>query len=236
MYYVDTIGRWGKGNIDLNARQVVHNQNGSISTERSFSTNIDGVEVLLPTVINGTIVSESTAINHYLSTGEYLGKFNTVAEANAYANELHKRQEWYYYYEAKRQTAKQNGNVVKHKYTMGFRIDDTNIPDPSKMTYQVGDLDTSGARDATGLLHRAYVATKINYELSWNSLDWDMLQTILSAVNKAKFRLTAIDPRTFNTMYTGDYYVGDRTGDANYYLVEKDDLAQFGLKLKLIEY
>ena len=67
-------------------------------------------------------------------------------------------------------------------------------------------------------------------------VDWEMLQVILGAVKTPKFTFTAIDPRTFNTQHTGNYYVGDRTGDANYYLVEKDDIAQFSLKLKFIEY
>ena len=124
----------------------------------------------------------------------------------------------------------------QYKFDMGFRVGNTDLPDPSKFTYQVGDLDTSGSRDATGLLHRAYVATKINYELSWNSLDWEMLQIILAAVNTPKFTFTGIDPRTFDTTYTGQYYVGDRTGDAQYYLLQKDDIAQFSLKLKFIEY
>lgn len=124
----------------------------------------------------------------------------------------------------------------QYNYDMGFRVGNVNLPDPSKMGYQVGDLDTSGARDANGLLHRSYVTTKINYELSWNSLDWEMLQVILGAVNTPKFTFTAIDPRTFNTTYTGNYYVGDRTGDALYYLEEKDDIAQYSLKLKFIEY
>lgn len=124
----------------------------------------------------------------------------------------------------------------QYKFDMGFRVGNTDLPDPSKFTYQVGDLDTSGSRDATGLLHRAYVATKINYELSWNSLDWEMLQIILAAVNTPKFTFTGIDPRTFDTTYTGQYYVGDRTGDAHYYLEQKDDIAQFSLKLKFIEY
>ena len=100
----------------------------------------------------------------------------------------------------------------------------------------MGDLDTSGNRDATGLLHRAYVATKVNYEFSWNGIEWDMLQQIVAAVNTPKFRLTAPDPRTFNTMYEGDYYVGDRTGECNYFLPEKDGIATFSLKLKFIEY
>ena len=95
--YNDTIGRYGQGNIDLNNRIVVHNSDGSISTEISFSTNIDGYEVLLPTVINGQIVSEEEAINHYISTGEYLGRFSTVSEAESYAEALHNRQDWYYH-------------------------------------------------------------------------------------------------------------------------------------------
>ena len=94
--YVDTIGQYGQGNIDLNNRIVVKNSDGSISTEKSFSTEIDGKEVLLPTIINGSVVSESTAISNYNNTGKYLGKFDTVAEANAYAQQLHERQEWYY--------------------------------------------------------------------------------------------------------------------------------------------
>ena len=123
-----------------------------------------------------------------------------------------------------------------YKYTMGIRVGSTNIPDPSEWNYQVGDLDTSGSRDATGLLHRAYVATKINYEFSWNALDWEMLQVIVAAVQSQKFTLTAPDPRTFNSTYTGDYYVGDRTGKCLYYLPDNSDKAQFDLKLKFIEY
>ena len=124
----------------------------------------------------------------------------------------------------------------QYKDVMGIMIGDIKLPDPSKMSYQVGDLDTSGSRDANGLLHRAYVATKINFEISWNSLSWDMLQHILSAVNQPKFRLTAPDPRTFLEKYTGDYYVGDRTGDVNYYLEERNGVAEYSLKLKFIEY
>ena len=123
-----------------------------------------------------------------------------------------------------------------YKYSMGIKVGNTNIPDPSEWNYQVGDLDTSGSRDATGLLHRAYVATKINYEFKWNAIEWEMLQTIVAAVNTPKFQLTAPDPRTFNSMYVGNYYVGDRTGACKYYLPDKEDKAQFDLKLKFIEY
>lgn len=124
----------------------------------------------------------------------------------------------------------------QYNYSMGIQIGNTPIPDVSKWTYQVGDLDTSGSRDATGLLHRARVATKINYEFSWNSLEWEMLQTILSAANAEKFSLTAPDPRTFMGTYTGYYYVGDRSGDAQYFLEGRPEKASYSLKMKLIEY
>lgn len=124
----------------------------------------------------------------------------------------------------------------QYKYDMGIMIGNVAIPDPSEWNYQVGDLDTSGKRDATGLLHRAYVATKINYEFSWKSIDWEMLQIIVAAVQNQKFTMRAPDPRTFNTYYTGDYYVGDRTGKCLYFLPEKGDKAQFDLKVKCIEY
>ncbi len=95
--YANTEGElYGRGNIDLNNRQVVYNEDGTISTEQSFSVNIDGKEVLLPTVIDGRIVSEEEAIDHYYETGEYLGKFDTVEEAEEYAEMLHNRQGWYY--------------------------------------------------------------------------------------------------------------------------------------------
>jgi len=92
----DTTGRFGRGNIDLNKRQVVRNKDGTISTERSFSVNIDGKETLLPTVVGGRIVTEDEAIDHYYNTGEHLGRFDTVEEAEEYAEQLHNRQDWYY--------------------------------------------------------------------------------------------------------------------------------------------
>jgi hypothetical protein len=93
----DTTGRWGEGNIDLNNRKVVHNPDGTISTDLSFSINVDGKEVLIPQVVDGRIVSEDEAIDHYFETGEYFGIFDTVEEADEYAWILHNRDEWYYH-------------------------------------------------------------------------------------------------------------------------------------------
>ena len=110
------------------------------------------------------------------------------------------------------------------------------LPDPSEWNYQIGDLDTSGSRDATGLLHRAYVATKINYEFKWNALEWEKLQEVLDAIGHPKFEMTAPDPRNFTKTYTGDYYTGDRTGKNFYYLQERPNVALFDLKVKFIEF
>jgi len=86
------------GTIDLNDRQVVHNEDGSISTEYSFSfwDNRIGKEVLIPQVVNGRIVSEQEAKNHYYETGEHLGMFDDWHDADEYSMMLHNRQNWKY--------------------------------------------------------------------------------------------------------------------------------------------
>lgn len=229
-YFDDTIGRWGRGNIDLNNRIVVYHD-GEYSTELSITVGYDDKVYLIPTVCAGEILSMEDAIAYFEDTGEYLGIFDTGAEADDYAERLHLRQEWYY-----SQERTERPTMRRYNYRMGFQVNGTNLPDPTEFSYQIGDLDTSGSRDATGLLHRAYVATKINFEVSWNSLDWEMLQQIVGLINAPQFTFTAPDPRTFNTTYTGQYYVGDRTGKNHYYLDSKADIAQFSLKVKFIEY
>lgn len=94
----DTTGRYGKGNIDLNNRKIVKNKDGSFSTEKSFSFWDDNEkkEVLIPRVVNGKVLSEKKAIDHYYKTGENLGKFDDWRVADEYAEKLHKRNEWYY--------------------------------------------------------------------------------------------------------------------------------------------
>ena len=141
------------------------------------------------------------------------------------------------------------GKEMKFTYndSLGLTVNGKKIPDPAEWNYQIGDLDTSGRRDATGLLHRKRVATKINYEFSWNALEWNMLTHILGLINAEKFTLVAPDPRTFDTKYKGDYYVGDRTGKVHYFRPDGEsnfptatggvaEIATYTLKLKFIEY
>lgn len=79
------------GTIDIAHRPVVTNEDGSISTVRSISFEEDGVEVLIPTVLDGPprVVEDSEAIAHYGDTGEHLGKFSSVEAADEYATRLH---------------------------------------------------------------------------------------------------------------------------------------------------
>ena len=90
--------KYGLGNIDLSNRPIVHNDDGSISTVRSMSfEDEDGKEVLIPTVSDdGRIMSNDEAIQQYYTTGKYLGKFDSIDEANKYAEQLHNQQEQEY--------------------------------------------------------------------------------------------------------------------------------------------
>lgn len=82
------------GNIDLGARPVVRNADGTISTVRSMSFGTDRGEVLVPTVSDdGRILSEDGARDQYFKTGKHLGIFSTPDEATGYAQWLHGQQE-----------------------------------------------------------------------------------------------------------------------------------------------
>ncbi len=78
------------GNIDLKARPVVKNGDGSVSTVRSMSFEEDGSEVLVPTVSDdGRLLSDDEAIALYRQTGKHLGKFGSPDDATSYAQSLH---------------------------------------------------------------------------------------------------------------------------------------------------
>jgi hypothetical protein len=103
--------RWGleRGNVDLNDRPSVKNSDGTISTVRSASSNIGGKEVLYPTVAdpeagtfgtsrskNPRVIRSRDAAKISQKTGQHLGKFRTVQQADQYAEALHKMQEKQY--------------------------------------------------------------------------------------------------------------------------------------------
>lgn len=90
-------GMLERGNLDLNARKVYHGRprdfpDQDFRTENSMSGNVDGKEVLIPTVVNGQQLTEDAAWDHFFRTGENLGWFADPASADKYAEKLHQRQ------------------------------------------------------------------------------------------------------------------------------------------------
>ncbi len=87
-----TSGLITPGNIDLSKRPTVQNPDGSVSTVRSIGIEVDGKQVLIPTVVGGKVVSNAAAIKHYQDTGENLGTFDTIEHANAAAQNIHENE------------------------------------------------------------------------------------------------------------------------------------------------
>lgn len=71
----------------------VKNKDGTISTVRTIGININGEEVVIPTVHpDGYIMSNDEAVERYKQTGEYFGKFKSVDEATKFSIGLHNQQ------------------------------------------------------------------------------------------------------------------------------------------------
>lgn len=96
------------GTLDLNSRPIIHNTDGSVSSEYSSSSGDDrGREVLYPTIVRGKFLTPTglmpqegspeekemfrRAWEHYEQTGEHMGIFSNPDAADAYATEVHNR-------------------------------------------------------------------------------------------------------------------------------------------------
>lgn len=82
---------YGEGNINLFSRPISKNADGSKSTLNSLSGEVGGKEVLVPGVDakGGGIISPKKSFDQFFDTGRHLGKFDSVPEANRYAENLH---------------------------------------------------------------------------------------------------------------------------------------------------
>lgn len=82
------------GNIDMNTRPQVKNDDGSISTVRSIGVEFDGLNYVIPTVSDdGKILTDKQAIDLFKKTKKHLGAFKTEEEATAFAKSLHDSEE-----------------------------------------------------------------------------------------------------------------------------------------------
>jgi hypothetical protein len=88
----DAAGPVVQGNIDLHNRPVVKNPDGSISTVRSITVGFGDKTYVLPTVVGGKVVGDEEAIAHFRKTGEHLGAFKRLEDAEAYSQRLHQEQ------------------------------------------------------------------------------------------------------------------------------------------------
>lgn len=95
----DASGMIESGNIDLSYRPRVKNRipgEGGYSTIRSLGfQDQNGNEVLIPTVVNGKVLSDDEAIKNYYKTGKHLGKFKSPEDSTRYAELLHNLEEKY---------------------------------------------------------------------------------------------------------------------------------------------
>lgn len=107
-------GLTSRGNIDLNRRPSVKNADGSISTVRSITITDDKGAVVIPTVVNGRVVSNAEAIEHFKSTGENLGRFKTEDQAVKYAESLHEDQAQQYV--GQRPVYQNKANYIRENY------------------------------------------------------------------------------------------------------------------------
>lgn len=170
----NSLGRYGKGNIDLYNRPQYRNPDGSVSTVRSISIGTDDGEVLIPTVgrdANGRprLMSDDEAIDEYFRTGNNLGTFKTIEEADDYADRLHKQQEAYYtgkgrelpsleqmanpmrYAETRRQTAGGNSTVESStvdRMLQAAKQSEARAAEQKEQTYQRNAVNAFGNPNA----------------------------------------------------------------------------------------
>lgn len=85
------------GNLDPYNRPVYKHADGQgYGTTMSFSFNVpEKGEVLIPQIVNGKLLTQQEAVEHFRKTGEHFGIFDTPANADLFSTDLHNRQDAY---------------------------------------------------------------------------------------------------------------------------------------------
>lgn len=79
-----------EGTLDPRTQKPAINPDGSISTVRTIGIDVDGWEVLIPTISpDGKFLTDDEAIEQYKRTGRHLGVFDSQRNADRYAQVLH---------------------------------------------------------------------------------------------------------------------------------------------------
>lgn len=101
-----SIGMVTDMNIDLANRKPIRNEDGTISTVRAISVEMDGKRVLIPTVWSdgksSKYMDNDAAIKYYQMSGEHLGIYETQEQADAAAEDISKLTGQIYFKDAER--------------------------------------------------------------------------------------------------------------------------------------
>ncbi len=90
-----TQGMSKTGTLDLSNRPKVQLPGGGYQTVYTMTAGIDnGKTVLLPRIVNGQLLSEKDAMNHFRNTGEHMGMFHSQEAADSYDKKLHADMGW----------------------------------------------------------------------------------------------------------------------------------------------
>ena len=123
---------------------------------------------------------------------------------------------------------------MEYRYSMGFSVNGTPIPDPSSFKGAQSDLDTLGERDSNGDLRRNKVAMKCNMEIEWQNIGWSMMTIIGNLLNKSdRFMFTYPDP--IEGLQTIIAYCGDRNWEAVKCTANSNNEWVGTFKVKIIE-
>jgi hypothetical protein len=86
----------GLGNVNLYDRPPVVIPGKGIGSIYSMSFDDgDAGEVVIPSIVNGRLLSPDDAYTHYKQTGEHIGRFRNPEEATRFSDMLSHLQNWF---------------------------------------------------------------------------------------------------------------------------------------------